>query len=269
MSLPYIPLYIDDYEADTAHLSLIEDGSYNRLLRLMWRTPGCSVPDDDAWIFRRMRAQTEVEREAILTVISEFFERRNGRVVSARLLKEFKKADVTSTKRSEAGKKGGRPKAIDKQEKHKKPGFDFDKAGPKHPEPEPDIKNGGGGSARASIADTPTFRERVLSAMGLGPDGIVGAGKFVGTQADMAEAQRWLALPGLTEDVICAEIRQIVASKPDGAPGRFSYFTQPMQRLSATLTAPALVPIRGHPADHSSPQAFPRIRAQLSSEIPQ
>ena len=33
--LPYFPLYPTDFEADTSHLTLEEDGAYNRLLRLM------------------------------------------------------------------------------------------------------------------------------------------------------------------------------------------------------------------------------------------
>ncbi|MCP5097247.1 MAG: YdaU family protein, partial [Chloroflexi bacterium] len=36
MSLPYFPMYPTDFEADTSHLTLEEDGAYNRLLRLMW-----------------------------------------------------------------------------------------------------------------------------------------------------------------------------------------------------------------------------------------
>lgn len=34
MGLPYFPLYVDDYEADTPHLTLEEDGAFSRLLRL-------------------------------------------------------------------------------------------------------------------------------------------------------------------------------------------------------------------------------------------
>lgn len=280
MSLPYIPLYIDDYEADTAHLTLLEDGAYNRLLRLLWRSPGCSIPDDDAWIFRRMRAHSEAEQEAIRSVISEFFERKNGRVISPRLSREFKKADQTSAKRSEAGKRGGRPKAIEKANKDEKPGFDFDKAGPKHPEPEPepepDISGGGGGSACAREAGPPPEipddlpRVQILAAMGIGPDGIAGPSRFLGTQADVAEAQRWLGLPGITLPVVVEEIRRICAGKAGGPPARFSYFTPAMQRLSAVLTAPPLDQAAGQQARASPPQAaFPRIRAQLPTEAKQ
>lgn len=83
MSLPYFPLYPTDFEADTSHLTLAEDGAYNRLMRLCWMTPGCSLPDDDAWIYRRMRAHCDADKEAISNVLSEFFDRENGRVFSS------------------------------------------------------------------------------------------------------------------------------------------------------------------------------------------
>lgn len=138
MSLPYFNLYPTDFEADTAHLTLEEDGAYNRLLRLMWMTPGCSLPDDDAWIMRRMRVDAATFARVVLPVISEFLTRQGGRVFSARLTREWKKVDITSKLRSEAGKRGGRPKSVDNKEKEEKAGFDFDKARPKQPEPEPE-----------------------------------------------------------------------------------------------------------------------------------
>lgn len=142
MSLPYFNLYPADFEADTSHLTLEEDGAYNRLLRLMWMTPGCSLPDDDAWIARRMRCDQETFQRVVSPLIEEFFTRDNGRVFSPRLMREFKKADVTSRKRSEAGKRGGRPQASGRKGKDEKPGFSIDKAGLSDtralPEPEPE-----------------------------------------------------------------------------------------------------------------------------------
>lgn len=137
MSVPYYPMYPADFEADTSHLTLEEDGAYNRLLRLCWMTPGCSLPDDPAWIARRMRLTISDYERVVEPLISEFFRRKGGRISSPRLTREWEKVDETSRKRSEAGKKGGRPKAIEKEEKHEKAGLVFDKARPKQPEPEP------------------------------------------------------------------------------------------------------------------------------------
>jgi len=92
MSLPYFRLYPTDYEADTSHLTLIEDGAYNRLLRLCWTTPGCSLPDDLDWIMRRMRVRDDADRQAVETVLSEYFIRGDQRVSNKRLMQEYEYA---------------------------------------------------------------------------------------------------------------------------------------------------------------------------------
>lgn len=140
MSLPYFPLFPADFEADTSHLTLEEDGAYNRLLRLMWMTPGCSLPDDPAWIARRMRVDMVAFLRIVEPLIAEFMQRKNGRIYSPRLTLEFQKADETYKRRSDAGKKGGRPKAVGKIEEKQKAGLSREKAGPKQPEPEPEIE---------------------------------------------------------------------------------------------------------------------------------
>lgn len=159
MSLPYFPLYAKDYEAKTSHLTLEEDGAYNRLLRLMWMTPGCSVPNDDAWIMRRMRVDDATFLRVVKPIINEFFTTSQGRLFSPRLQEEWKKVDETSKRRSAAGKKGGRPKATENKEKEQKAGLSREKAGPKHPEPEPysttleDKSSNGSGAAEAQNFD--------------------------------------------------------------------------------------------------------------------
>lgn len=112
MSLAYFPLYADDFEADTAHLTLAEDGAYNRLLRLCWRSPGCQIPADKAWVYRRMRAYTDAEKAVIDTVLDEFFRVEKQCYSNARLSKEFKTAKDAHEKRKNAGKLGGNAKAL-------------------------------------------------------------------------------------------------------------------------------------------------------------
>ena len=46
---PGLLLWTDAWVADTKHLSRLERGTYLDLLVLMWRTPGCRVPNDDEW----------------------------------------------------------------------------------------------------------------------------------------------------------------------------------------------------------------------------
>ena len=137
MSLPYFPMYPTDFEADTSHLTLAEDGAYNRLLRLCWMTPGCSLPDDEAWIMRRMRARTDEEQEAVRVVLAEFFTLSNGRLSNARLTRENIAAKEAHEKRKNAGSKGGAAKSA----KTNKKAPSKAKAMPKQPEPEPEPEN--------------------------------------------------------------------------------------------------------------------------------
>lgn len=141
MSLPYFPMYPADFEADTSHLTLEEDGAYNRLLRLCWMTPGCSLPDDHTWITRRMRIDAATFDRVVLPLLAEFFRRGNGRVSSPRLTAVHGESIEKHTRRVEAGKKGGRPaKALFLNETGKSNA----KAMPKQPEPEPDKKKESG-----------------------------------------------------------------------------------------------------------------------------
>lgn len=110
--LPSMALYVDDFEAATAHLSFEEDGAYNRLLRLCWRQSSCSVPDDDKWIQRHLRCNPETYARVVIPIIEEFFTRSGGRVFQKRQKQEHDRAKNTVEARKEAGKKGGQAKAL-------------------------------------------------------------------------------------------------------------------------------------------------------------
>lgn len=132
--------------------------------------------------------------------------------------------------------------------------------------------NGGGGIARE--AENPTFRERILSSCSVDPvSGLTGhGGRQIGTQADMAEANRWLQLPGITEATAIEEITRLMAGKRDGPPKSFAYFTSAMQRLSGALSAPDLQPTtpaqRGPANDRRSEQrAFGAAIHQLADGL--
>lgn len=134
---PYIPLYVDDYDAHTGHLTPEEDGMYGRLLRLAWRTPGCSLPNDLPWIKRKVRAQTESHERVVERVIEEFFRSVRGRLVQKRLRDEY--ADISRKKsaRKEAGKKGGKAKALKTQEERPSIATVLPQDTRAFPEPEP------------------------------------------------------------------------------------------------------------------------------------
>lgn len=133
MSLPYFPLFPDDFEADTAHLSMAEDGAYNRLLRLCWRSPRCQIPAEEAWLFRKLRARTDEEMAAVRIVIEEYFDAKSGMLTNPKLLKIWNESNASYERRAKAGSKGGSAKAMKTNK------TDPSNATPmlKQPEPEP------------------------------------------------------------------------------------------------------------------------------------
>ncbi|PCJ24126.1 MAG: hypothetical protein COA96_10295 [SAR86 cluster bacterium] len=134
MSLPYFPMYPKDFEGKTSHLTLEEDGAYNRLLRLQWMNPTCRLPNDDAWIMRRMRVDKKAFDRVVKVIISEFFTTKGAYLYSPKLLEVYKQSGVAHSKRVKAGKQGGHSKA--RNYKHKDPSNAV--AMPYQPEPEPE-----------------------------------------------------------------------------------------------------------------------------------
>lgn len=68
----YYPRHIGDYVSATAHLSMVEDGAYNRLLDWYYQDER-PLPADKRLIYRRVRAIAKPEREAVDAVLAEFF----------------------------------------------------------------------------------------------------------------------------------------------------------------------------------------------------
>lgn len=102
--------------------------------------------------------------------------------------------------------------------------------------------------------------------MGVGPDGVIGPSKFVGGQGDVAEAMRWLELPGITEDVAVRQVEEVSKAKADGPAHKFSYFTPAMRRLSGEMSQPALRPdaISSSPARGSLQNGQPDVAAIMA-----
>lgn len=68
----YYSHHIGDYTTDTAHLSLLEDGAYRRLMDRYYTTEA-PLPADDT-LFRVIRARSPDEQEAVRVVLAEFFD---------------------------------------------------------------------------------------------------------------------------------------------------------------------------------------------------
>ena len=127
--------------------------------------------------------------------------------------------------------------------------------GPK-PSLEPSINHGGGDARErdghiaqieifppASKSDGPTFRERMLDAMGADPSGTVNTRPTsLGSRVDMTLAERWKTDLNLSEDTILAVVNETMAQKRDGPPTTFRYFTPAMQREAARQAEAPLQP---------------------------
>lgn len=134
----------------------------------------------------------------------------------------------------------------------------------------------GGGDTRArELPDyqNRTLRERLLAACGADPvSGLTGPnGRILGTQADMAEVDRWRSDLGLSDDQIAAMIADVMARKRDGPPSSLTYFRAAMQRLAAEMAQPALRPATVHPLPQRSlangKPAFDRQIDQLAADL--
>ena len=71
----YYEHHIGDYAEATAHLSFVEDAAYSRLIRKYYATEK-PLPADVKATQRLVGARTKEEREAVDTVLNEFFELR-------------------------------------------------------------------------------------------------------------------------------------------------------------------------------------------------
>lgn len=69
----YYEHHLGDYLRDTAHLSMVEDGAYRRLLDAYY-IKELPIPAAFRDACRLVRAQTKPERDAVQTVLQEFFD---------------------------------------------------------------------------------------------------------------------------------------------------------------------------------------------------
>lgn len=68
----HYPHHIGDYLKGTAHLTMLEDGAYRRLIDLYYLREG-PLPADKRQVYRLARATSTAEKKAIDTVLEEFF----------------------------------------------------------------------------------------------------------------------------------------------------------------------------------------------------
>lgn len=72
----YYEHHIGDFDSATAHLTMLEDAAYRRLISLYYRTER-PIPADVKHACRLVRAHSKQERDAVAVVLDEFFDLRD------------------------------------------------------------------------------------------------------------------------------------------------------------------------------------------------
>lgn len=116
----YYERHLGDYAKDTAHLSMLEHGAYGLLLDRYYATE-CGIPADQ--VHRLARARTKEEKQAIDSVLGEFFKLVDGVWINNRAADEITKAQSKIKAAQENGKRGGRPKSNQTETQEKPSGL--------------------------------------------------------------------------------------------------------------------------------------------------
>lgn len=99
----WMPVYIGDYLADTAHLTRDQHGGYLLLIFAYWRNGG-PLPDDDSRMARICKASAKQWRE-LRPVLAEFFQIEGGVWKHKRIEKELQSSCNAYARRAAAAAK--------------------------------------------------------------------------------------------------------------------------------------------------------------------
>ncbi len=113
-ALPFMPLYVADYLADTTHLSTEAHGAYLLLLMVLWKSGG-ELQNDDKILARIVRL-SPAKWERIKDDVLEFFQIVENKIFHNRVTQEIQKAKNLGEVRSEVGKRGVEAKRLKSQE---------------------------------------------------------------------------------------------------------------------------------------------------------
>jgi uncharacterized protein YdaU (DUF1376 family) len=106
---PFMPLYVADYMADTAHLTTVEHGAYLLLIMTYWQR-GEALPDDDKKLSRIVGLQGR-NWKRVRAEIEPFFEVRDSKWMHQRIERQLSVLHSQSRNNSLNGKKGALARA--------------------------------------------------------------------------------------------------------------------------------------------------------------
>lgn len=101
MTVPYLPLYVSDYQADTSHLTTIEHGAYLLLIMNYWQRAQ-PLPNDDRKL-ARIAGLGPREWKRVRETLSEFFQVDCSNWFHSRLESELLKLRDKSLKKRNGG----------------------------------------------------------------------------------------------------------------------------------------------------------------------
>ena len=107
-TLNYYSFHIGDYRRDTTHLSMLEHGAYRQLLDWLYLEEK-PIPLDMEIVFRKLRATTEEEQKAIITVLNEFFLKNKKGFSKNKCISQINNYKKRCEHNKKVGKLGGRP----------------------------------------------------------------------------------------------------------------------------------------------------------------
>lgn len=107
--MPMQQWYPDTHIADTANLTLEEQGAYRLLMDNMW-IKGGHLRDNDKEIARTLRISVK-RWQKIKLKLADYLTIELGLITQKRIQKDYQKACETSKKNKENGKKGGQKTA--------------------------------------------------------------------------------------------------------------------------------------------------------------
>jgi len=99
--VPFMPLYVADYQADAGHLTTLEHGAYLLLIMAYWQR-GEALPDDSKKLARIAGLQGANWRK-VEPAIREFFITRDGKLFHHRIERELQHLRDKSLKNRKGG----------------------------------------------------------------------------------------------------------------------------------------------------------------------
>lgn len=107
--MPWFPLYVTDFDSDTAHMSAEEVGAYVRLLNFAWLNRG--IPDDVVRLAGISRVPLGRFKKTVWPTLKAHWRPRGEALVNKRQEKVRADARATHKRRVESGRRGGLAKA--------------------------------------------------------------------------------------------------------------------------------------------------------------